>query len=98
MLTENRRHSRLSRAAGYLGAALPKLFLKSAWLLAIPLIVAGVALAPAWLERNRNRDRGKPAVGEEAPDFRLTDIDGKEFHLAEHIGSRPLVLEFGSAT
>ena len=38
----------------------------------------------------------KPALGAAAPDFTLTDLDGKEFQLKDHFGKRPVVIEFGS--
>jgi len=38
----------------------------------------------------------KPALGSAAPDFTLTDLDGKEFQLKDHFGKRPVVIEFGS--
>ena len=38
----------------------------------------------------------KPALGAAAPDFTLTDRDGKEFQLKDHFGKRPVVIEFGS--
>ena len=34
------------------------------------------------------------AVGSAAPDFRLTDQHGAEFHLAEALGQGPIVLVF----
>jgi hypothetical protein len=39
-----------------------------------------------------------PRVGEIAPDFNLKDIAELPFHLSEHLGYRPLVIEFGSFT
>jgi peroxiredoxin len=34
------------------------------------------------------------ATGQAAPDFTLADQHGKEFHLAEAVGSGPVVLAF----
>ena len=34
------------------------------------------------------------AVGSAAPDFRLQDQDGKEFHLGDHLGKKAVVLFF----
>ena len=34
------------------------------------------------------------AVGAAAPDFRLPDQDGKEFHLGEHLGKKTVILFF----
>ena len=34
------------------------------------------------------------SVGQVAPDFTLTDQDGAGFHLAEAVGSGPVVLVF----
>ena len=43
--------------------------------------------------------RGTLAVGSDAPDVRLVALDGiNHFHLRERIGTRPLVLVFGSFT
>ena len=43
--------------------------------------------------------RGGPRVGDPAPDVRLISLDGQStFYLHERIGSRPLVLVFGSYT
>ena len=38
----------------------------------------------------------KPALGEMAPDFRLLDLDDKEFVLKDQLGKKPIVIEFGS--
>jgi peroxiredoxin len=37
---------------------------------------------------------GTASVGQTAPDFTLTDQQGKEFHLAEALGTGPVVLVF----
>jgi uncharacterized membrane protein YedE/YeeE len=43
--------------------------------------------------------RGDLRVGDWAPDVRLISLDGQSsFQLHDHIGSRPLVLVFGSYT
>jgi hypothetical protein len=39
-----------------------------------------------------------PALDGTAPDFSLRDLDGKVFHLSEHLGSHLIVIEFGSCT
>jgi len=41
---------------------------------------------------------GRPAVGEEAPDFRLRDVEGRWRDLGEFLGRGYLVLFFGSAS
>ena len=41
-------------------------------------------------------DGTAPIVGDLAPEFTLRDIDGKEYRFAEHLGKRPIVIEFGS--
>ena len=43
--------------------------------------------------------RGTLRVGSDAPDARLLALDGSShFHIRERIGTRPLVLVFGSFT
>jgi len=43
--------------------------------------------------------RGTLQVGSDAPDVRLLALDGtNHFHIRERIGTRPLVLVFGSFT
>ena len=43
--------------------------------------------------------RGALQVGSDAPDVRLVALDGiNHFHIRERLGSRPLVLVFGSFT
>jgi len=37
-------------------------------------------------------------VGTEAPDFTLTDLDGKRVSLADFRKRQPVILEFGSIT
>lgn len=44
------------------------------------------------------RREGALKVGDIAPDVVLTALDGREVHLASSIGTRPLVLIFGSFT
>jgi thiol-disulfide isomerase/thioredoxin len=44
----------------------------------------------AWLERG-------PRIGQAAPDFELSDLDGRAVRLSD-LRSRPVVLEFGSYT
>ena len=41
---------------------------------------------------------GGPEVGQAAPTFRLKGLDGEKVDLAELVGQRPVVLEFGSIT
>ena len=41
---------------------------------------------------------GGPQVGELAPEFKLTSIDGEEFDLASYRRKKPVVLIFGSFT
>jgi cytochrome oxidase Cu insertion factor (SCO1/SenC/PrrC family) len=39
-----------------------------------------------------------PLVGDRAPDFTLTALDGRAFSLAAAVARQPVVLEFGSFT
>jgi hypothetical protein len=49
--------------------------------------------------RYDKRDEGKLHVGDPAPDVALTALDGTTaVNLREHVGSRPLILVFGSYT
>jgi len=49
--------------------------------------------------RYDQRREGSLKVGDEAPDVALVAIDGTtEVHLRDHVGSKPLVLIFGSYT
>lgn len=64
-----------------------------------------VAAAIGWLFLDRldpaappRFEQLPPAVGTIAPTFLLRDIDGREFRLADHLGRKPLVIEFGSMT
>lgn len=41
-------------------------------------------------------NESSPRVGEPAPDFTLRDVDGNRFRLSDHLGQRPVVVEFGS--
>jgi hypothetical protein len=43
-------------------------------------------------------ERGKPALGEAAPDFTLRDVEGKPFRLSDLAGRVPVLIEFGSFT
>lgn len=57
-----------------------------------------VAIDPFAKPREPTFDESPPIVGEATPDFTLMDTNDKPFHLAEQLGRRPLVLEFGSIT
>jgi len=66
--------------------------------------LTGVDLSPQMFSPRAARGQGGnldpesgPAVGEEAPNFTLTDIDGKTLTLADLRG-KPVVIEFGSYT
>ena len=48
--------------------------------------------------RFKDYPRAKPAVGQDAPDFALDDLDGKAYRLRDRVGKRPVVIEFGSFT
>lgn len=52
----------------------------------------------AWPQspRHEKYPETKPALGEKAPDFTLTELNGKEFRLKDVVGKRPIVIEFGS--
>lgn len=77
----------------------------------IVLVVVLVAIAVAgymvyrigprnvWgMMRYDQRREGDLRVGDRAPDVALTALDGTEVRLSDRIGSRPLVLIFGSYT
>jgi peroxiredoxin len=52
--------------------------------------------ATAWQKRH---EPGSPKVGETAPDFELSDVDGKNpVRLSSFRGERPVALVFGSYT
>jgi hypothetical protein len=40
----------------------------------------------------------RPAVGQKAPDFVLTDLQGRRVRLQDLLGKRPVVLELGNYT
>jgi len=42
--------------------------------------------------------RSVAQVGTKAPDFTLTDLDGRKVSLASFRGKKPVLLEFGSIT
>lgn len=42
--------------------------------------------------------RSVAQIGTEAPDFTLTDLDGKRVSLADFRGKKHVLLEFGSIT
>ena len=65
-------------------------------LLAMAAVGALTAAAEPQAGKAQNYAEMKPALGTAAPDFTLTDLAGKEFHLKDHIGKRPVVIEFGS--
>jgi cytochrome oxidase Cu insertion factor (SCO1/SenC/PrrC family) len=63
----------------------------------VGLVMGAVAQAqPSDSGRFNGYLRAKPALGENAPDFSLRDLDGKEVHLKDLVGKRPIVMEFGS--
>jgi len=50
----------------------------------------------AW---QKKYDARAPKVGDQAPDFELTDVSGEhQVHLSDFQGSKPVVLVFGSFT
>jgi hypothetical protein len=60
---------------------------------------AVVQMETLWKPTLENVDDSKyPRVGDEAPDFTLKDVDGREFRLRDFVGLRPVVLEFVSIT
>jgi hypothetical protein len=64
------------------------------------MVQAAAALAD---KEAADPDRTVPDTGvllepEPAPDFRLLDVDGRTYHLAEHLGKGPVVIEFSSFT
>ncbi|HVE85519.1 MAG TPA: hypothetical protein VND93_21850 [Myxococcales bacterium] len=48
--------------------------------------------------RYDQREEGSLKVGDRAPDLELVALDGKRVRLADHLGSKPAVLIFGSFT
>lgn len=74
----------------------------------IVLVALAVASAAAYVIGPRNvigmlrydqRQEGALTVGQEAPDVELTRLDGRtRMHLRSFLGSKPLVLVFGSYT
>jgi peroxiredoxin len=42
--------------------------------------------------------RSVATIGTEAPDFSLTDLDGKRISLGDFKGKKHVILEFGSIT
>jgi hypothetical protein len=40
----------------------------------------------------------RPTVGDRAADFALLDLEGQAVRLRDHVGRKPIVLEFGSLT
>src|ERR1700737_4151491 len=59
--------------------------------LAAALLTAGLASAPA-----RAADLPGPAVGQPAPDFALTTLDGKHVRLADYRGKTLVINVWGS--
>ena len=54
---------------------------------------------PNWDQTKKLMARVAPKVGDEAPDFSLPTLDGKQtVKLSQHKGDRPVVLIFGSFT
>jgi cytochrome oxidase Cu insertion factor (SCO1/SenC/PrrC family) len=66
------------------------------------IVVALVVMGPRniWgMLRYDQRQEGKLAVGQSAPDVVLTALDGSRVHLSERMrGDKPVVLIFGSYT
>ena len=73
-------------------------------LLILALAAAGPAAAQPPGERRgpgqaaQNFPQARPALGDKALDFVLSDLDGQEVRLADYLGKRPIVIEFGSYT
>jgi hypothetical protein len=57
-----------------------------------------VKAEPLWRVREPGFMERRPQVGDAAPDFTLGDIDGGAYRLRDHLGRRPVVIEFGSAS
>ncbi len=87
-------------------ARLPALFLISGLLAAGPAVPPGSSPGPAGLseppstrhEGVPEKFPGRPSVGEEAPGFRLRDVEGRWRDLGEFLGRGHVVLFFGSAS
>jgi len=73
---------------------------------AIAILAAGGAAVALIGPRNiigmiryDKREEGRLKVGDSAPDVRLVALDGRTpVHISDKIGTRPLVLVFGSYT
>jgi hypothetical protein len=75
--------------------------LGGAWLGALAYDRLSLGLGPARVRVSTSvPDDGykPPEVGDPAPDFVLRDPEGRPYHLRDHIGRLPIVLEFGSFT
>lgn len=54
---------------------------------------------PNWEQTKTLMSRVGPKVGDDAPQFELTTLDGKQtVKLSQHKGDKPVVLVFGSFT
>ncbi len=56
------------------------------------------ARAAAMSEKFTKYAEHDPAVGTPAPDFTLSTLDGEEVRMADFLGNKYVVLEFGSYT
>ena len=68
-------------------------------------LVAGIAMVFMIGPRNvigmlqyDQREEGRLKVGDRAPDVALVTLDGQPTRLADHFGSKPTVIVFGSFT
>jgi len=64
------------------------------------LLIAALWAAPGLAQDDAASEADAPAqakriaVGDEAPDFKLSDLDGNPHHLADLRGKKPVVLVF----
>ena len=62
------------------------------------LATAIVKIEPAFRRIPPVFDETDPVAGSPAPLFALSGLDGKEWRLADHLGAKPVLIEFGSLT
>lgn len=75
------------------------LLLVSISLLGVLLFAWGIVkIEPFFRHQEPGFEEAQPRIGEQAPDFSLLVLEAEPFHLAEQLGQRPLVIEFGSVT
>ncbi|MHB8770258.1 MAG: TlpA family protein disulfide reductase [Syntrophales bacterium] len=66
--------------------------------IAMALAIACIFTIPSAIRaaKQKSVDITKPPVEEKAPDFVLTDLEGRQFRLSDHRGKRPVLLIFST--